>query len=52
MPKWLEDKLKREATRKGLTGKRKQAYIYSTMRKKGYIRKSADRGSAWNWKKL
>lgn len=40
MPKPLEDKLKKSARRKGLKGKRKDAYIYGTMarlKKKGYI---------------
>lgn len=32
MPKALHDKLKREAEKKGLTGERKNAYIYGTMR--------------------
>jgi len=36
MPKKLEQKLKREATKKGLTGKRKNAYIYGTLRKTGW----------------
>jgi hypothetical protein len=31
MPKQLEDKLKREARRKGLTGDRRAAYIYGTL---------------------
>jgi hypothetical protein len=33
MPKKLENKLKREATRKGLKGKRRNAYVYGTLRK-------------------
>jgi hypothetical protein len=36
MPKWkrkLEDKLEREADKKGLTGDRKGAYIYGTANK-------------------
>jgi len=33
MPKIVEDKLKREASKKGLTGKRKDAYVYETMNK-------------------
>ncbi|NHZ84280.1 MAG: hypothetical protein GWP19_00175 [Planctomycetia bacterium] len=33
MPKALHDKLAREAKKKGLTGKRKAAYIYGTMSK-------------------
>lgn len=36
MPKALEDKLKREAKKKGFTGKRKDAYVYGTMRKTGW----------------
>ena len=33
MPKDLEMKLAREADRKGLTGRRKQAYIYATLQR-------------------
>ena len=33
MPKWLHDKLKRGARKKGLKGKRKKAYVYGTMAK-------------------
>jgi len=33
MPKALHKKLARQATKKGLKGKRRAAYIYSTMRK-------------------
>ncbi len=33
MPKKLEEELKREATRKGLTGERKNAYVYGTLHK-------------------
>jgi len=36
MPKKLERKLKREAKKKGLTGKRADAYVYGTMRKLGW----------------
>ncbi len=36
MPKKLEKALKKEARKKGLTGKRKDAYIYGTMRKTGW----------------
>lgn len=36
MPKELHDALAREAIKKKLTGKRKQAYIYGTMRKTGW----------------
>lgn len=31
MPKWLHDKLKRQARKKKLTGKRKDAYVYGTL---------------------
>ena len=37
MPKALEQKLKREAKKKGLTGARADAYVYSTLRKTGWI---------------
>lgn len=33
MPKKMERALKREAAKKGLTGERKNAYIYGTMQK-------------------
>ena len=36
MPKAMEKKLKKEATKKGLKGKRKNAYIYGTLRKTGW----------------
>lgn len=36
MPKELERKLVREAAKKGLTGERKDAYVYGTMRKMGW----------------
>jgi hypothetical protein len=39
MPKKVEQKLARQASKKGLTGKRKQAYVWGTMRKLGLIRK-------------
>ena len=39
MPKKLEEKLKREARKKGLKGKRAAAYVYGTMRKTGWIPK-------------
>lgn len=35
MPKELHDKLKRQAEKKGLKGKRKKAYVYGTMDKIG-----------------
>lgn len=36
MPRKLEQRLARQATKKGLTGKRRQAYIYGTMRRTGW----------------
>ena len=36
MPKAMERKLKKEAAKKGLTGKRADAYVYGTMRKTGW----------------
>jgi hypothetical protein len=33
MPKELENKLKSEASKKGLTGERRDAYVYGTMNK-------------------
>lgn len=36
MPKKLEEKLKREARKKGLKGERADAYVYGSMRKTGW----------------
>lgn len=36
MPKKLERKLKREASKKGLKGSRKDAYVYGALRKTGW----------------
>jgi len=36
MPKELEEKLKKEARSKGLKGDRADAYVYGTLRKKGW----------------
>jgi hypothetical protein len=36
MPKALENKLKREAAKKGLSKERTGAYVYGTMRKEGW----------------
>ena len=36
MPKEMHDKLKKQAEKKGLTGQRKQAYIFGTMRRTGW----------------
>jgi hypothetical protein len=37
MPKEMEMKLKKTASKKGLTGDRKNAYVYGTMRKTGWV---------------
>jgi len=39
MPKKMERELKAEAKKKGLTGKRADAYVYGTMRKQGWAPK-------------
>lgn len=36
MPLAMERKLNRQAAKKGLSGKRRRAYIYGTMRKTGW----------------
>lgn len=36
MPKKMEKSLKKQARKKGLKGKRKNAYVYGTMRKTGW----------------
>lgn len=36
MPKELEEKLMKMAMKKGLKGKRKNAYVFGTMRKTGW----------------
>ena len=36
MPKKLEEKLKRQAKKRGLKGKRADAYVFGTMRKTGW----------------
>ena len=36
MPKQLEQKLVKQANKKGLKGKRKNAYVYGTLRKTGW----------------
>ena len=37
MPKKLEKQLLKEAAKKHLSGKRKDAYVYGTMRKMGWV---------------
>lgn len=39
MPKKLEQKLKKQAVKKGLKGKRKSAYAYGSLRKTGWTPK-------------
>ena len=39
MPKKLERKLKAQAKKEGLTGKRADAYVYGTLRKTGWTPK-------------
>ena len=36
MPKKLEHELEKKAVKKGLKGKRKDAYVYGTLRKTGW----------------
>ena len=36
MPKKLEEKLKKQAKKKGFSGERADAYVYGTMRKQGW----------------
>jgi len=36
MPKKMEQELKKEAAKKGLTGARADAYVYGTLRKTGW----------------
>lgn len=44
MPKEMERKLERQAIAQHLTGKRKNAYVYGTMRKTGW-KPSTQKGS-------
>ena len=48
MPKFLEDKLKQEASKKGYTGDRADRYIYGTMNRVGAMRgnKETAKGAA------
>ena len=43
MPKKIEFKLKREASKKGLKGERKDAYVYGTLRKTGWKPKRGEK---------
>lgn len=40
MPRFMEAKLRTEAEKKGLTGDRKNAYVYGTMQNLGFMRGS------------
>lgn len=44
MPKWLHDRLNKQARKKGLTRERKDAYVYGTMNKieAGVLKKRKD----------
>lgn len=44
MPKKLERKLKSEARKKGLKGKRANKYVYGTLRKTGWIPSTQKKG--------
>jgi hypothetical protein len=39
MPKKMEEALKKEAKKQGLKGEHKDAYVYGTMRKTGWVPK-------------
>ncbi len=41
MPAFLEQKLKQEAQKKGLSKKRQAAYVYGTMQKLGMLHKKS-----------
>lgn len=45
MPEEMERKLRQEAIRRRLTGKRRNAFIYGTMRKTGWRPKREESGS-------
>jgi hypothetical protein len=44
MPKDLENKLKKQAKKKGLGEKRTDAYVYGTMRKTGWTPSTQKKG--------
>ncbi|MHC1627737.1 MAG: hypothetical protein ACXQTI_02765 [Candidatus Nezhaarchaeales archaeon] len=44
----MEKRLEAEANKKGLTGKRKNAYVYGTMRKAGWEPKKRPKGLMQN----
>lgn len=46
MPKKMERALKKEARKKGLKGKRADAYVYGTMRKTGWKPEREKRSAA------
>jgi hypothetical protein len=51
MPKALEQALSREASKKGLTGKHRNAYVYGTMREAGWQPKREKQASLKNKRK-
>jgi hypothetical protein len=44
MPKEMEEKLKRQAKKKGFKGERADAYVYGTLRKTGWKPKHEKKG--------
>lgn len=46
MPKAMERKLKQQAEKKGLSGERKDAYVYGTLRKTGWKPSHQKKGRA------
>jgi hypothetical protein len=46
MPKAMERELLKEAIKKHLSGKRKDAYVYGTMRKTGWTPKNEKKGGS------
>lgn len=44
MPEWLHDKLVAQASKLGLTGQRKQAYIYGTLAKYKKMKRKKRKG--------
>ena len=47
MPKAMEASLRKEAKKKGLTGKRASAYVYGTMRKSGWVPSTQSKGKRY-----
>jgi hypothetical protein len=51
MPKEMEQKLKREAAKKGLKGERADRYVYGTLRKTGWTPSTQKHSSGGGKKK-